>query len=156
MSESLFNPETFLETETSEAGSTVVPTLAPGEYAQAVIISVKARKAGEYGFIDLTYEFGGSTLCPDGRTIQQAYNRDKMTARQSLILDLTPGGTLDMGEGKNVKLNRVRKAVNQNIPGQLWKPGMLNGQLVNRVKVIQRSDKNDPSVLYTEVSDVVS
>jgi hypothetical protein len=43
-------------------------------------------------------------------------------------LDITPQGSLDMGRGKNVHLNRLREAFNQNRPGQPWNPMMLVGQ----------------------------
>lgn len=47
----------------------------------------------------------------------------------SIFLDLTPENTLDMREGRNVQLGRLREALGQNDPNTPWSFADLNGCL---------------------------
>ena len=68
-------------------------------------------------------------------------------------LDLNEDGSgLDLSEGKNVSLGRLRKALDQN--SGAWNPMMMKGKGPLMVKVTQRSDKNDPTIKYAEVARV--
>jgi len=86
--------------------------------------------------------------------VRTQLKRDKVLVPMNCWLDLTDDGEdLDLSEGKNVSLGRLRKALDQNdIKG--WNPMMLKGKGPLMVKVTQRSDKNDPTVKYAEVSRV--
>jgi hypothetical protein len=77
--------------------------------------------------------------------------RDKVLVPMSIWLDVEGDG-LDMSEGKNVGLGRLRKALAQN--DGAWNPLMMKGKGPVMVKIIQRSDKNDPTIKYAEVSRV--
>ncbi len=48
---------------------------------------------------------------------------------QTIFLDVTPSMQLDMSEGKNVQLGRLREAIGQNNPGQPWKFSDVLGQV---------------------------
>lgn len=149
----MFNPDEFKGSTTTEQGSTSVTPCPVGEWV-GKIEEVKFRQASgkkdpsqTYTFADISYEI-------DNDEVRRICDRDKVTVRQSIIVDVTPDGKgLDMAKGKNVGLNRVRDAVGQNQPGQPWAPGMLEGKVL-KVKVKHRADDNDPTILYGEVASV--
>lgn len=75
------------------------------------------------------------------------------TVRQSIFLDLTPNGGLDMGPFKNAELNKLRALYGLNKPGVKWtfqdfigKPG--------KIKVEQRPNEKDPQNPFTNVTAV--
>lgn len=115
----MFNPEAFLNTETSEATSTQYTPIPEGEY-NAVIKSVTGRVTDSgKAILDVMW-----TLDAEGN--EEAHGRD---VRQSVFLDITEGGALASGKGQNVPLGRLREAVGQNVPGQLWSPNQLPGNV---------------------------
>ncbi len=148
----IFDAKQFLKSTTSAAGSTKVEQCNPGEYVAKIdTIDFRQAAAGEKSrtpgailtFCDISYEI-------DSAEERQRLGREKVTARQSMIVDLSADGkSLDMARGKNVTLNRVRDAVGQNVDGQEWSPEMLSGKLL-RVKV--EPQKNNPE--YVEVTTV--
>lgn len=75
------------------------------------------------------------------------------SVRQSIFLDLTEQGGLDMGPFKNGALGRLREALGLNAAGQKWSFADFIGRPV-RIKVGHRADKNDPSKVYTDVESV--
>lgn len=143
----------FLEVETEEASSTVALVLPAGEY-QAMIKEIKTRQVttdkGTFSFLEPTFSIDGGQQCPDGRTVSEVLSRPETTVRGSIILDLNEAGMLDAGPGRNVQLGRLRAAVNQNTPGQRWKPLNLVGQSL-RVSVTQRANPKDPEQMFAEV-----
>jgi hypothetical protein len=83
----------------------------------------------------------------------QILKRDKVLVPMNCWLDLADdGASLDLSEGKNVGLGRLRKAIDQNEGA--WNPLMMKGKGPVMVKVTQRSDKNEPTQKYAEVSRV--
>ncbi len=86
----------------------------------------------------------------DPRAVAKTGRESGNLARYSVFLDLV-GGALDMGEGKNVKLGKLREAVQQNIPGQPWAPSMLEGKTC-RCKLVNR--KSDDGAEYCDVKAV--
>jgi hypothetical protein len=76
--------------------------------------------------------------------------RDKLTVRADLTLDLDSNGKMDGGPNKNVKLGQLRAALGQNTPG--WTPSQFQGAGPFVGKVTHRSDKNDPTKKYAEIS----
>lgn len=76
---------------------------------------------------------------------------ERRVMKGGMMLDLTDSGGLDLGKNKNVRLGALREAVGQNIPGQVWSPTMLVGQLVT-VTVKHRLDPADPSLVYDEIA----
>jgi hypothetical protein len=57
--------------------------------------------------------------------IKAKLNRDRVTVRFRVNLDVDASGKLLNGQDKNVSLGRLREALNQNKPG--WKPADLLG-----------------------------
>lgn len=81
--------------------------------------------------------------------------RKPTNVRYDFILELTPEGGLDMGRGKNVRLGQLREATGLNSKGQPFGFPMLEGRMV-QVKVTQRADPNDSSIIYDQVSRVAA
>lgn len=60
--------------------------------------------------------------------VREVTGRAKNTVRQDIMLDLTPDGRLDMGKGMNVRLGRLRAAVNLNNHGEPFSFAMIQGR----------------------------
>lgn len=130
MSESTFNPDTFLNTEVTEANSTTYIPIPEGEYP-ALVKTIKPRSTTSgKSILDVLWGI-------DDAEVVRITGNDKPVSRQSIFLDLTDSGGLDFGKGKNVALGKLREAVGQNQSGKPWAPGMLLGQ-VARVKIVHR------------------
>jgi hypothetical protein len=71
------------------------------------------------------------------------------------MLDLDPNGGLDMAEGKNVGLGRLREALGLNDPTESFSFNMLPGRMA-KVRVGHREDSRDPEIKYAEVQAVVA
>lgn len=81
----------------------------------------------------------------------QFLKRDKVLVPQTCWLDVD-GDALDLSEGKNVDLGKLRRMFGQN--DGAWAPPMLKGKGPAMIKVSHRSDPNDPEVKYAEVRRV--
>lgn len=81
-------------------------------------------------------------------------NLEKMpTKRQTVWLDLTKGGALDMGPYKNSELNRLRDVFGLNAPGKQWKFPDFVGQ-VAMVKLKNQTNKEDPENPFQNITAV--
>lgn len=145
---SVFDPDSFLETSTEGAMDTQYKPIPVGEYA-AVIEDIKLQsfpgKDGEERHVlNVIYNIIDSDLLAE-------LERDKVTVRQSIWLDLTPTGAFDLGPGKNVGLGKLRAAVGQNHGS--WAPRMLKGAGPLLVNVGHRPAKNSDEI-YAEVKSV--
>lgn len=147
------DPNAFLQMTVEGANSTQLELPEEGDY-MAMIADITPReikfqsgeRAGQVGTgLDITWQ------------IENPEVKEKLgytpKPRQSMILDLTPSGGLDMGKGKNVTLGRIREAVGQNKDGQAWGPLMLKGQVAT-ITVKHVTDKDDPSKIYLNVRGV--
>jgi hypothetical protein len=120
----IFNKDTFMDTPVQGANSTQRLTFDPGVYP-AVIEEVSVdngeKDGREWAKLNLKLGF----YDPE---ILAKMKRDKVSLTYGFFLDLTDLGTIDEGEGKNVPLGKVRKAVDQNREGDGWTPRLLVGQ----------------------------
>jgi hypothetical protein len=85
--------------------------------------------------------------------VKAQLGRDKVVQFDDWLLDLTDGGGLDFGKGKNVRLGKVRDAVGQNVAGVPWAFPMLKGQVL-KGKIEHEMYQGDPQskvVAYTKV-----
>jgi hypothetical protein len=145
----MFNPEEFLDTQITESNSTVSTPIPAGEYL-AVISGQKARQwQGKKDptmtgvALDIEWEL-------DDQAVKDLLERDKVVAKQGIMLDMNDAGQLDMGKGKNIGLGRLREALNLNVPGQAFSFNMLQGQMA-RVAITHRIDGEN---IYAEVKSV--
>ena len=149
---SQFDPNTFLEMTVQEANSTVQTPVPAGEYL-AIAEKVEVRQwqsskdPSKSGLtLDITWNI-------DDANVKALLERDKVTTRQGIMLDLTENGGLDMGKGKNVSLGKLRAALDLNQPGQPFGFKMVEGRMA-RIVVSHRQDDKDPEKIYSEVKAV--
>lgn len=149
MSENIFNPTSFLDTMITEANDTKLLPIPAGVYP-ATIEKVTVRQWT--GKADPTK----SGLCLDviwnldDPNLQATLERDKISVKQGIMLDLTEAGGLDSGKGKNINLGRLREGVGCNTPGQPFSFNMLPGRQA-KVDVSQRVDGEN---IYNDVKSV--
>lgn len=81
--------------------------------------------------------------------VKQKMQRDRITVRLRLGLDLDSSGKIAGGPDKNVNLGRLREALGQNTPG--WTPQQLlgAGPFIGKVTVTQVKDRE-----YADVTSV--
>ena len=142
---STFNPDQFLNTETSDATSTSYTPIPEGEYPACVKeIKPRVTTSGK-AILDVVWSIDDA----DG-AIEAATGMKQATVRQSVFLDLTDSGGLDMGKGKNVQLGKLRDALGQNTPGKSWRPGDLMGG----VALVAVKHRSVDDAIYTDIKGV--
>lgn len=144
-----FSPEQFLEMQVNESNDTKVIPVPVGEYI-ALVSEVKCRQwqskadPSKSGLaLDVIWEV-------DDQAVKELLGREKVTVKQGVMLDLTDGGGLDMGKGRNVGLGRLREACDLNIPGQPFSFQMLPG----RAAKINVQHRVDGDTIFAEVKAV--
>lgn len=140
---SVFNVTAFAETQFTDSFDTTVIPVPEGDWT-AVVEKQEIRTPKDKVVLDVTWSI-------DSQEVADITGRDKNTVRQSIFLDLTPHGTLDVSRGKNVQLGRLRDALGQNVAGKPWSFGMLVGQVAT-VHVSHRTD--DEGNIFTDVKKV--
>lgn len=146
---SVFNKESFLNssvTGASETKSTYVPE---GEYV-AFIDDVDMNNGEKDG--REWYSLNIKWYIPD-ENLKKALGLEHPTVQDSIFLDLE-NGMLAFGPNKNVRLGRIREAVNQNDPKKPWSFAMLKGAGPVRIKVGSRPDKNNTGDTFPTVERV--
>lgn len=150
-----FDADTFLNQTISDPMSTITIPCPEGEFKAFVDDGDKAVSFREGGT-----DRNGNDLSPQCVVLfaimgdqlpNQVLKRDKVLVPMNIWLDVQ-GDRLDLTEGKNVGLGRLRKALDQN--DGAWNPLMMKGKGPVMVKITQRSDKNDPTQKYAEVNRV--
>ncbi len=143
-----FDADSFLQASIQGSNSTALIPCPVGEF-QAIISKISPRqwqsKDGTQSGVALDVFWQ-----VEDAAAKQATGREEVVVKQGLMLDTNANGGLDMSEGKNVALGRLREAVGKNSPGEPFAFAMLPG-LMAKVSVAHRQDKNDPSIMYAEV-----
>lgn len=142
---SVFDPDAFMASTTSDAGSTTFDPIPAGEYA-CIIDEVKAREVNGRDGPRVVVDVTCLLQAPD---VAKQLGREKLSVRTGIFLDLTPNGGLDMAKGKNIGLNRLREACGLNSPGKPFSIQMLKGQTV-KAQVTLRPDKNSDAI-YNDI-----
>jgi len=141
----MFNPEDFMNTETTVQNETDYTPMPEGEYP-AVISKLDSRMAGSTPVLDVTWMI-------DDQAVREQTGMDEPTCRQTIWLDVTESGGLEAGANKNVQLGKLREALGQN-DGSPWSPQMLNGQPA-RV-IVKHSSPNEQGAVYANVVQVAA
>ena len=146
----MFDPNTFLEQVVAEVGSTEAVPIPAGEYLAFIdkkeVTSWQKKDDPSVSGLKLKI-----TWALEDAAVKELLSRDKVIVTQDIMLDLTDSGSLDMGKGRNVELNRLRAAVDLNVSGFTFH--QLDGRMA-RVTVKQDQDKNDPQKFYARVKAV--
>ena len=141
-----FDAQSFLDAAISGSNSTRVIPVPIGEY-QGIIEEIKPRQWTSRDGLTSGIAIDITWLIED-EAVRTVLGRDKVTARQGLMLDTTETGALDTGEGKNVSLGRLREAIGKNDPKAPFAFSMLPGSAA-KIKVTHRVVGEDT---YAEVS----
>lgn len=143
-----FDLDMFKQSSVTGEVSTKVIPCEPGEYPAMITrheIAVTNPKEGKAArpYLSVFYRID------DAEQVRHT-GRDPLTVRQTIWLDATESGSLDMAPGKNIGLGRLRAALGQDNPTQPWKFDMLDGGTL-MVKVANEADSNDPETIYDRV-----
>lgn len=129
---SQFDPATFLDAQVSEP-SIKRPPLPIGTELVGVIGEPKVRSGQQkadptktWTTVDLPIEFDLSAY----PQLQAVVGVPKVVIVDGVMLDITPGGTIDNSPGKNGKMRRYREALNLNQPGQSFSWRMVQGRMI--------------------------
>lgn len=156
----MLSVEQFLGTQVEQANSTklilidenpqgYVAQIATGGIGLANFKFKKGDRIGQTGYrMTVKWE-----IDDPNKEIEKKIGR-KPIITQSIMLDVTSEGALDMGEGKNVQLGRLREAVGQNASGKPWTPAMLIGQMA-RINVKHRINEESGDLMM-DVDKVVA
>lgn len=145
-----FDPTTFMNQSFEGANDTKITPCPVGEYLgiadKVEVVPWESEKKGTSGlkakvFWDVQDE-----------NVRQLLGRDKILVPQDIMLDLTEEGNLDMGTGKNVRLGRLREALELNKPGDPFSFGMIQGRMAT-INVKHRTG-NNPEDIFAEVDRV--
>lgn len=140
-----FDPDQFMQTETNDVNETTYTPIPEDEY-QGVIKALESNiTSGGSAVLNITWII-------DDEEVRNFTGMPEPTCRQSVWLDVNDNGALETGPNKNIGLGRLRDALGQN-DGSPWSPNMMNGQ-VARVMVKQTPNKDDPTIIYSNVVQV--
>lgn len=145
-----FDANQFLQGSVSGKMDTKIMPVPDGEYP-ALIEKIDARiwqsKDGTKSGVtlDVVWEIADDNL-------KATLGRQKVTVKQGIMLDLKDDGSLDLGQGKNIGLGRLREAVGKNVAGQSFSFLELPGCQA-KIKVTQRVDGED---IYNDVKGVAA
>lgn len=128
-----FDPALFVQSTVEGVMSTQYVPIPEGEYT-GLIKEVKGRMAKESAILDVIWVI-------DDPNVRELTGMEEPQVRQSLFLDVSDSGMLDMGTGKNVQLGRLRAALGQN-DGRPWSPVNMEGK-VAKILVTQRKVTED-------------
>lgn len=146
---STFDPQAFLDAQTTETNDTRVLPCPVGEWPATVdSVDVKSgvsQKSGEpWTRLNVKWKI-------EGTDANRLAERDPIYVTQGVMLDITEAGGLDMGKGRNVGIGRLREAAGLNQPGQPFSFRMLIGRSA-KVSVTHREYEGN---MYDEVKGAV-
>jgi hypothetical protein len=155
MTDSTFDPSTFLDATTTEA-LVKRPPIPQGSELVGVITDAVARswqsnkpeaKVKSGIAVDLKIQFD-LTQYPE---IHRLVNADQVTLTPGIMLDMKDDGrSIDWGTGKNGTLRRYREALDMNKPGEAFSIRQMIGRPI-RVRTKLREYQGD---FYDEVDSV--
>lgn len=150
---STFNPDAFAQAQFEGKGDTrrLSSAIEEGEYP-AVIEGpwgevTKIRVEKQYPILDIQWR-------PSAPELQQKLGVEKLPlVRQSIFLDVTESGGLDMAPFKNGDLNRLRDAIGLNTDGQRWTFMDFVGKAA-KIKVVHKVNERDAANPFVNVTSV--
>lgn len=146
----MFDPNAFLDQVIEEVGSTEIIPIPAGEY----MATIDKKEITQWSKRDDPTVSGLKlkvTWSLEDQAVRELLNREKVTVVQDIMLDMTDTGSLDMGKGRNVELNRLRAAIDLNVSGFSF--NQLDGRMA-RITVKHDPDRTDPQKFYTRVKSV--
>ena len=124
------------------------PAVVVGPFGEERATRIRTTEKGHI-ILDVVWQ-------PDDEQQRNALGLEKLpTVRQSVFLDVTETGGLDMGPYKNGELNRLREVFGLNKPGVSWKFPDFIGKAA-KVKVEHRQNKDDANNPFVNVTAVTA
>lgn len=150
---SSFDVNQFANAAFEGKGDTRRMRLEPKEYNAQIAgpwgEKTKLRREKDYLILDVWWQV-------DDEEQRQRLGVEKLPgARQSIFLELTPNGALDLGEMKNGELNRLREAIGLNADGVQWKFPDFVGRPA-KIKVVHKPNPDDAENPYVNVTAVTA
>lgn len=146
----VFDPEAFLNETIEGANDTQYQTVPAGEYTGMIEkIDMPQGRTTKDGNPIYPLDIMWVLLDED---LKASLGRDKIIVRQSVFLDITEAGGLDMGKGKNVPLGKLREALGLNSSG--FSLRQLSGAGPALVNVSEEPDKQDATLIRNRVKSV--
>jgi len=150
MSDSMFDPEAFLDQTIEDSNDTKVIPCPAGDFL-GIIDSYKVRRWEKKDDKTINGVSLDVLWLVEDENARQETGRDKVIVKQGVPLDVTEDNKIDMGKGKNVRLGRLRSALDLNQPGQPFSFHMLKGRMA-KITVVQRPEGED---VFNDVTTVV-
>jgi len=150
MSDSVFDPEAFLDQTIDGANDTKVIPCPAGDFL-GIVDSYKVRRWEKKDDKTVNGVSLDIMWIVEDENARQETGRDKVLVKQSIGLDITPDNKIDLGKGKNVRLGRLRQALDLNQPNQPFSFHQLKGRMA-KITVIQRPEGED---IFNDVTTVV-
>ncbi len=148
-----FDPSKFMTQEFNQANDTKFVNCPAGEWTgvtgEPKIVDGVSNKDGR-----TFYKLEIPVMIEDPRVTSET-GRTPTNVRYETFLDMTDGGSIDMGKGKNIGLGKIREATGNNKPGVNFSIPNLGGKMV-KVLVAHEADKNKPDVVYERVKAVTA
>ena len=148
-----FDLNSFQQASFEGQGDTRRLRIEPKEYP-AIVVGPFGEQGKTRLRVEKTYLILDVVWQPEDEVQKAALGLERLpTVRQSLFLDVTPQGGLDMGPFKNSDLNRLREVFALNDPKAAWSFANFVGRPA-RIKVEQRPNDKDPANPFTNVTAV--
>lgn len=138
---SVFDKETFLNTEVKGASETKYTPVPVGEHKGAYIDDLgldtyKDKNTGdEVPILIVTWHIPNEALA-------KTLGMDKVTVQDRMFLDVDASGNILFGPNKNIRLGKTREATGQNDPKKQWNFNMLRGAGPCDLKISHKFDNN--------------
>ena len=151
---SSFSVDSFTQGQFEGEGDTRRVRIEPKEYQAVVVGPFGDEKGTRVRTTDKGHIILEIVWQPDDEAQRQALGMEKLpSVRQSIFLDVTESGGLDMGPLKNGDLNRLREVFDMNKPGVKWGFADFVGKAA-KIKVVHRTNKEDPDNPFVNVAAV--
>lgn len=153
---STFDAAAFENMVIEEANETKMTPVPEGQYKslieKAEIRTIEIKNGDRAGqtvpILNVVHD-----IQDDDGELKKILNRDKVTVRQDIWLDVDDNGSLSFGPNLNVGLGRLREATGLNKPGKKFSFGMLEGQGPLRIYVTEQT-REDTGDVFNRVPKV--
>lgn len=131
-----FDPNAFLDLPIEEAFERRNPL--PAKDYVAVINEVTVRqwqskdKYSEDGTLKsgIAYDIAMSLQIPEDLRVSLGYEKDSLSIKDSIMVDLNAQGGLDTAKGKNGAMRAYREALDMNKAGEVFRPRLMAGRML--------------------------
>jgi len=154
MAQSTFDAAAFEATVIEAANETHMTPVPEDDYVVIIdkvrIKTIAVSKGDRAGQEVPVLELILGIVDEDGK-LAKLMNREKITLRHDIWLEVNEHGGLAFGPNQNVQLGRLREACNLNKPGKPFSYGMLEGQGPLHASVTQ-TEPNEAGDVYNRIT----